>query len=624
MKYELLAPAYRDVGGHEHILEEQGNDAYADGRVSVCLKTEPVDGDAVRIRHIWRVEETISIQPVIRIRDTFRYDSYIIPCVSIHGNRWGAGNEPKGLVCGDKPWVFDVRRTGIPGCTLTENAEAYCALMAGDDSEASLTAACSMIDDGGFMEHRMLYPDIEEPKTYSERDGYSEAHEPYIVLNPGETFEASVMVLYGKPAQPNFAMINVQNAAQKVFLKKYECPVSDEEIWNLSIRFAETLFIRWDDVELFGIGHRLRLEGAERPRCSEFGWCGQNGMLSRMMMLNAKKRGDDRQLEKAIACMDAWAEAVHPATGLPWVAYEWKGREDATSDTCNISYYISEMLRCWQTLRDMGIDRPAYLRAALQAADFMADHVSDEHGFGKVWRVATGECVETGGTIGCMLTASMVAAYTHTGDRRYLEAAEKAFVLYAQRDLVKFECTAGALDTCCIDKETSYGFILGGLALHEATGKREYLEYAVLGAEYFSSWMYYYDIPCGPDSDFAKYGFHTTGMTAVSAQHHHLDPWGVLLVPCYIRLAQLTGDKKWQDRADVMWAGGVQLITREDGEMVHGMPRPAGAQNEACFQCHWWSRHEYAKQPGDINDWLVAWPAAFRMYTIAELEEMKK
>lgn len=621
MNFTISVPGYRDHAGNMHALECRGENLFSDDRIEATLQIS-YNGENAAIVHTWRsLCGEIEIQPVIEVVDNFVFKEYIIPCVSIHGNRWGTGKEPKGLTCDGKPWVFDARRTSIPGCTLTETADAFCALMASNDSVNSLTVSCSMEQlADGRMAHRLLYPTIEEPLTYCGRDHYLPDYQSFVKLNGAEVFTATAVVVSGKPSREHFAMIEVQNAAQH-YLKDIPAPkLSDDEMWALSIRFAEKLLYPWNGTDMFIIGHSLRQGGVDLREHFEFGWCGQNGMHARMMILDYQKTGNKEHLDKAIACLDAWATAIHPATGLPWIAFEKKGNENSISDTCNLGFYISEMLRSYLTLKEMGIDKPAYRAAALSTADFLAEHRSDSYGLGKAWRVATGECVDEGGTIGAYPIQSFVECWEHTGEKRYLDAAEALMKLYTERDLLHFECTAGALDTHCIDKETSGSLIKGGIALYEATKKEEYLEYAVLAAEYFCAWMYYFDIPCDADTDFARFDYHSIGGTSVSTQHHHIDPWGVFMVSYLEKLARYTGDKKWHERARALWFGGTQAISDHDGDFIHdGLTRMAGAQNEAYFHCRWgWN--DRAMIPGTFNDWLVAWPAAFRMFTISEMK----
>lgn len=63
-----------------------------------------------------------------------------------------------------------------------------------------------------------------------------------------------------------------------------------------------------------------------------------------------------------------------------------------------------------------------------------------------------------------------------------------------------------------------------------------------------------------------------------------------------------------------MWCAVTQFIG--DGKLtIHGEVRPVGSQNEALFHCRW--DYETGKR-GQLNDWLVAWPCAFRLSVLAE------
>ena len=185
---------------------------------------------------------------------------------------------------------------------------------------------------------------------------------------------------------------------------------------------------------------------------------------------------------------------------------------------------------------------------------------------------------------------------------------------YMKRDLDQFYCTAGALDTCCVDKETASPFLMSAILLYELTGKQVYLEYGEKAAYYFTSWMFHYQ-PCySEEDDICLYGVKIRGLTAVSAQHHHLDVYATILVPYLRKLAVYTQNDQWSIRADWMWRAASQLVG--DGKkMIHGRIRPRGSQNEAIFQCHWASEG-YVR--GALNDWLVAWPCAFRLSALAE------
>ncbi|WP_309119558.1 hypothetical protein [Paenibacillus sp.] len=90
---------------------------------------------------------------------------------------------------------------------------------------------------------------------------------------------------------------------------------------------------------------------------------------------------------------------------------------------------------------------------------------------------------------------------------------------------------------------------------------------------------------------------------------------GALIAGDWLRLTRHTGDDRWRARAVVAWNNATLGVS--DGSLVvHGMTRPAGSQNEAYFQCRWNFATDAARGSGSMNDWLVAWPTAFRLHTL--------
>ena len=263
------------------------------------------------------------------------------------------------------------------------------------------------------------------------------------------------------------------------------------------------------------------------------------------------------------------------------------------------------------------MEKPDWLKAAEGTAEFLVSRWSEVSGFGKAWNVKTGECADPEGTIGAYLIPGLAELYRAEGNARFLEAARRACRFYRDRDLSRFLCTAGALDTYCIDKETSGPLLAGSLALYEIDGTDEWLECAKMAGWYFCSWMFHHDTIPEKDSDFARYGYRTLGGTSVSAQHHHIDPWGAQVVPQLLRLGRLTGDPHWKKRASLIWANAVQNLAPAQGKTIHGHFREAGAQNEGYLHCFWGEKGA----PGYMNDWLVAWPQAFCWNTAEQIRD---
>ena len=217
--------------------------------------------------------------------------------------------------------------------------------------------------------------------------------------------------------------------------------------------------------------------------------------------------------------------------------------------------------------------------------------------------------------MGAFLIAPMIRAYKATADASYLESAKKAFDYYYGEFERLGYTTAGALDTWCIDKESSMPVLRSALMLYEATGDRRYIDKAENVSHYLSTWLWHYKADYASEEDAARYGYNTFGATSVSTQHHHLDVYAIMWVAEWLKLAELTGNDMWREKALAVWTNGCQFVS--DGTLeINGRIRPVGSQNEAFFECDW------SYRPNNrINDWLVAWPGAFRLETLRSLPD---
>ena len=622
----LLAPVVIEDGGETVVPfaeMEQDCSVYRDDKNEVRMTVEQKSDTLFYLRRTWKnlSSETRSVRLALRVKEMFSATKYLIPCVNVNGNEFGAGLEPKGLERDGQRWVFAYDRVSIPACTLTENREFACALFASTEDCVSLESSCSIFRDrdGGFVQE-LSHPVAELPLTYSDRDKYADGYETFFTMAPGETITLGAYLSVSKPRWENYGICDVLDTALSLYGDNAALSTpKNKDLWDRSIVFAKSLITDYNGYKGFHIGFVSDGNGGfvyRRGNCFELAWCGQNVLFSRMLIEDYIRFGHKDSLDDALEILDTRVSLCTAKSGLLTShLHHYENIDTATSDTCNMGYGVYELIRTYQTLQKIGIDKPAYLAAAKGFCDFFIEHYSDVYGFGKQWRL-DGTCVNEGGSIGGFVIPALVKLYEVTNETNYLALAEKSMRFYMERDLDKFVCTAGALDTCCVDKETSFPFIVSGVLLYQITNNAQYLEYAKRAAYYFTSWMFHYDPVYGDDSEVHEYNVTVKGLTSVSAQHHHLDMYAGIVVPYLRTLADLTGDENWRIRADMMWRAVTQYIG--DGELVvHNVVRPIGSQNEALFHCRWGFGHG---RRGQLNDWLVAWPCAFRLSVLAEEE----
>ena len=593
--------------------------------------------------------EPQNVQLITTLRDAFVRTHWLIPCVNYNGNEYGEGDYPHGFARDGEPWIFAYDRTGIPSCSLSEDESRVVALFASDRDETSLTSSVSVTENAdGSLDHKIFYPYIEAPYSYTNTNTLSPRYDSFLDFAPNEEKVFTFYVFLGNSKWKNFGTAALLDRVCELFPLDLAPTVMPEKLWEVGIAYIETLEREYEGKRLFALARRADFGAPEfkpAPASFEIGWAGQGALNSQLFILEYIRTKNQKYLDAALDNLDAWAEK-QDENGLFLAHYEWYPKpgeapwRPAVSDSkiianfhvqggvenkgkgwypevCNLGWGAASFARCYALLLEIGIDKPAYLTFARRTCDFFLAHYNDEVGFGKSFRF-DGSSFDDTGTIGAFALPALLELWRVTGEAKYLDGAKRGLDFYMRRDVDAFACTAGAIDCACVDKETVYPLLLTALDLYDGTGEAKYLEDAEKCGYYFFSWAYHYDALYPPTSDFARYGYHTKGGTAVSAQHHAIDSWGSLFVPEFERLYRATGDKRWRDRARALWHNATLCIALDDNTVINGTRRPKGGQNEAFFGCRW-TRYRPIEERGHFNNWLISWVNAYRLYTIHKL-----
>ncbi len=578
---------------------------------------------------------------------------WMMPAVSYNGNDWGRGNEPKGYKQDGQMRTYSYLRSPIPCATYSEGDKYAVATWTDKPSEAD--EAKSYGFDGNA--HYIFWPEQEEPVTYCGRDRFADGWARLGSMAAGENRRLTMYVNVSKTETEHRSIRHFLKVAWKMMadkeIKNYKQKdvIPLNAVWDLGVQFVkESLWVEEGSFKGFSIGLRpnsddLGWHQRERGKY-EAGWCGQNISLCNSLMTDYLRGVDSADADdvsdaidsrdKAITCLDCWARNCRLPNGLFVCHFDdvLAGNVPSkyapgtpivgkvhTVDACNLGISCCNFIEAYKLAGRCGFDRPEYLELALDALDFVISDQQEDGCYGRGW-AWDGECVVRDGTVGAFLIPAMIAAYEQNSEEKYLESAKKAYTYYMTQLREDGYTTAGALDTWCIDKESAISLLRAAMRLRSIEEAESYLADAVQISNYLSTWMWHYDGVYDADDAFVQEGFHTFGATSVSVQHHHLDFYASLWVPEWYELSQLTGDSQWSEKAQVIMRNSTQLIS--DGELIlNGRLRPAGSQNEAWFQCSWGFYNDgsdYACPPisrdDRINDWLVAWPTAFRLETM--------
>lgn len=550
-------------------------------------------------------------------------DWWMIPSVSYNGNNWGRGLEPRGARTDEGWYTYTHRITPIPGITYSETPGYAVALWADAPAADRDNFSCSIMPDTTSVTHRLMWPEEEMPVMYCARDKYTDGYRVSGNVARGDTLSMTAYLSVA-PVQPG-------HRAQHKFLTeawnmaaKPEADVhTPAELWEYGLQYAENwLYSEEGDFAGFTIGYSPDENNVlQRRRGYEIGWCGQNASFANSMLTDYLRHGNESRRDKAMKVLDSWAALAPQPGGLFITNYDRViGLDTIPSaivfDACNLGTAALNYFEATDLAKACGYDRPNFTEIALGICDFVRADQQESGVYGRGWH-PDGTCYVREGTIGAFMVPPMLEAYNRTGDPAYLESGRRAYDYYLGQLKTDGYTTAGALDTWCIDKESSISLIRGAMRLYKITGDDRYIDDAVAISDYLSTWLWHYDTHFDdPANDFNRYAYHTFGATSVSTQHRHLDPYAVFWVPEWFELSEVTGDRQWAEKAVAVWRNAAQLVS--DGTLqINGVLRPAGSQNEAFFPSRWhWTGEEPVER---LNQWLVAWPGAFRMETIRRL-----
>lgn len=549
----------------------------------------------------------------------------VIPAISYNGNNWGKGLEPKGFETEGGHWSFSGSRTAAPGATYSEGEKWAVGFFAGKNDTLP-DCSCSLIPTQDRVIHRLIWPEQEYPKSYYQRDRYRDSFEEKMDLNDASRFSLIVYLVVRSVKQDKLSYGGMLDFAWELNYHKQKSWFTPEEIWGLGYCYAKnSLYVKdrifkgfskgltWD-------GHSWRL----RPSAKYLaGWTGQNLSLANSMLSNFITTGNRSDLDMALNTFDTWSNYARVDNGLIRCLFDYVlgdvNNVEEAQDACNLSEAALNFFEAWQQLKTCGIDRSIYKSIGLGICDFVLRRQSPDGRFGRSWS-NDGRCIDPNGTIGAYFIIPFIKAYEITGDKKYIKSAKMGFEYYINEFLSNGYTSAAALDTYCIDKESAIPLLKSSMLLYEKEKIEKYLNYAELVSYYLATWQWHYSQVFPKGTPLSDMNYDTFGATSVSVQHHHLDSFAVLFVPEWLKLADLSSNDIWRQRAVSAWKNGTFGIS--DGNLeVRGVKRPRGSQDEGFYHTHWGEPNQKSESPmGNVSNWLVAWPAAFRLQTLRRLK----
>ena len=580
----------------------------------------------------------VSFLPVISVRMQNTVRDWFVPSVSYSGNAFGDGMDPKWLTCDGEPWVFPSDHAGVPGCSVVMGDAGTTSLFLPRDCVKS---ACSLVIDDREVIQRAFFTHMEYPKAYVEKFRYADAILETETLANGESRSYTALLFLCEDS----GTFGYRSFIEYLLTDYARDPMdrAKPEIYDHSMAFLRSLVEKRDGMTLTNMGFlpRDRADGKgkefafRRGGRYECGWCGQNISNAWLLLYDHLRAHGmtvaavdavapfdisfvvegsfdlaNEDVQNALGILDTWRDARLESGLVPVLLdHVLMGKTEFVFDTCNLGWLVYQYVNVYVLLKRSGIVREDYLDIARGVLDALLPYPALGKGFPQTVN-ERGEVICDLGMAGTMLTVAALQTYRATGEEKYFTAGKRSFDFYYEHYLSRNAAAGGALDTYCIDKESAGPIFRAALMLERITGDASYLEKAENIACYLQTWMFYYDLPFPAETDAGKCGFTTLGATAVSAQHNHLDCWASYYAPDMRYLSAKTGKCFWHRASDYIREYTFQGIS--DGKTVlHGLTRPAGAQNEAIFQSSW--TFDGRNKKGQFNDWLVSWVNAFRL-----------
>lgn len=547
---------------------------------------------------------------------------YFVPCVNYNGNLWGDGKEPKGMDDLNKPWIYYKDRMGLPGAVFSFDGNNYQGIFASKNKKAS--SSIMSYNDTYIM--RTYFANIEYPKVFLRKFEYGKAITNYVSFKENET-KTFIAYEFNNPNCKNiFGYDALFDFIHQDYISFYDKKYSDNSLIKMDYTFLESLIEKKGDGYVSNMGllpngiHQLGHKGLpfiyRKFGKYEIGWCGQNITIAELFLKRYIKNRNEEDLKISLGILSTWSKYVYK-NGIVATNIDSKLDDNSYIDSNNEGWFLYKINSIISLLKSLNINTAKYEKIRDNAINYYLNNFKTGM-FPQIIDVK-GNIIKKDGCAGTIMILGFLSSYQLTKNKDYLKRGIEAYKCYNNTYLTHSLFAGGALDTYCIDKESAGPMLKASLLLYEITNDKNYIEDAKKIASYLMTWCFYHDVKFKRNTDCYKLKIKTTGSTAVSTCHNHIDCWGLFYVSDFIKLYKITKRKTYKIHAEILWNFTVQYVS--DGSLkLHGMLRPLGAENEAIIQCNWHSNDE---KVGILNDWLVAWVKAFQIDTYYQLKELK-
>jgi len=231
-----------------------------------------------------------------------------------------------------------------------------------------------------------------------------------------------------------------------------------------------------------------------------------------------------------------------------------------------VCYY---MLKAYQLEEENGVKQQLWYDRAKSVLDHVAAVQGDRGQFGYTYRESDGTILDQDGFAGCWFVPAFATLYQISGEKRYLETAERAMTFY-RRFVEAFDiygCPHDAYKSP--DQEGIIAWIKAAQILHTVTHNESYLRDLLIGLDYEFSWRFAYNVH-NEVEPLRSMGWLSRGGSITSVNNSHIHPMGSVIAESILYAAENTGDEYYWSRLidTVHWA--LHAYLHYDGEYGWG------------------------------------------------------
>lgn len=397
----------------------------------------------------------------------------------------------------------------------------------------------------------------------------------------------------------------------------------------------------------------------------EYGFCGQQTLLSLDMLVAAEENQSEVYRTRALSTLDYLVDHCIEESGLPngiynvdkeEYVYWWTGilfPFQYSSDRAELERYLGNqivsslmeiaeelrkvkgnycrsmvdtmhyLMRCYLMEKEKGHEHSKWLAAVVKFCDKMLTMQNDNGSWNRGYSM-DGEPLTTPpqwfgasekeqGSGAIFPAQVLIEVYQYTKDRKYLEAAEKAAYFVLENYVEDVLYIGGLNDTthCKSVKIDAVGVMFAMrtmLVVYEQNKDVKLLDGALDAARILASWVYLWDVPFDKGTLLGKHGFNTTGWACcdVIPAGSYVDCEFPEFIPELLRIAEYCKDADLVVLAKIVTRGMQHGLSMPQNMYGYAMP---GVQCEGYMTSLWLADTEYkgfsgaaAKNKGDDND----------------------